>query len=437
MSVKDSMTTHPNYEAVAQAVGQWLSKLNLQCNSAEEAMAIEKTAISEILHLTDISAFGSASHNMAMYLEGKIDNTGKTVGYGEKGQLARVRQKAIKDMDPLPKSGFDVRSFFNLLANWSAGCKIGLSVPERFMSIAHQACVPLSMKDAEIYAAEALDHGATSFEESLTYLNHRLGQLNPSGYEISIGDAVQHSRILREVTRHIEGNGLVRMAWQCRNYADAIFSSNQRGQWLSDSDIYNSLGGIIARESETARGIIAIGEKPDPFADMSPEHKAVAEEVRRVLAAQGESWTMGKIREFSRKLWDANAKNGWPTCEYIAEQVLVALEMGDTKQSITRNIGEAEVVVNSRYSGVDALNALISLENTALQEPVKAFEVDDHYRYTRNDVQFVIAREYGQSPEGNPLMGSWVIRNFFTGDYIDHDRHRTDLAERHAIKLES
>lgn len=434
MSVKDSMTTHPNYEVVSQAVREWLAGSGLQCASTEEAVAIEETAIRELLQLTDISAFGAASNNVVMYLEGKIDNTGKTVDYGQKGQLSRVRLKAFNGNEPLPKSGFDVRSLFNLLANWSAGCKIGLSVPERFMSIAHQACVPLSMKDAEIYAAEALDHGATSFEESLTYLNHRLGQLNPSGYEISIGDAVQHSRILREVTRHIEENGLVRMAWQCRNYADAIFSSNQRGKWLSDSDIYNSLGGIIAGESETARGIIAIGDAPDPFADMSPEHKAVAEEVRRVLAAQGESWTMGKIREFSRKLWDANAKNGWPTCEYIAEQVRVALEMGDTKQSITRNIGEAEVVVNSRYSGVDAL---ISLENTALQEPVKAFEVDDHYRYTRNDVQFVIAREYGQSPEGNPLMGSWVIRNFFTGDYIDHDRHRTDLAERHAIKLES
>lgn len=436
MSVKDVISTHPRYETVVKTARSFLSNPKFvqhvhMCNSGP----METQLATELLQLIDISAPGSAAANVHNYLNGLIDCSGRIVERGEDGVLRHLNAKVVEDAS---KSGIDLTPLYHLFTNWPKPSMTDIEgVAKRFMDLVSLTGVLLSIEDARKYAKEAIDGGAKSMDDATNYLNYVLGTLNPSGFEISIGDAVQHSRILRAVTRHIEESGLVRMTWQCRNYADEIFSNTPHGHSLSESDIYNSLGGIIARESETARGIIAIGEKPDPFAGMSAEQKLVAEEVRRVLAAQGESWTMGKIREFSRKLWDANAKNGWPTCEYIAEQVLVALEMGDTKQSITRNIGEAEVVVNSRYSGVDALNALISLENTALQEPVKAFEVDDHYRYTRNDVQFVIAREYGQSPEGNPLMGSWVIRNFFTGDYIDHDRHRTDLAERHAIKLES
>lgn len=58
------------------------------------------------------------------------------------------------------------------------------------------------------------------------------------------------------------------------------------------------------------------------------------------------------------------------------------------------------------------------------------------YRFERDDVFYVISREYGVSPNGNPLQGAWVCRNYHTGDYIDHDRKRNDLAERLNIKLE-
>ncbi|AEH03544.1 hypothetical protein AVT69_gp119 [Pseudomonas phage PhiPA3] len=43
----------------------------------------------------------------------------------------------------------------------------------------------------------------------------------------------------------------------------------------------------------------------------------------------------------------------------------------------------------------------------------------------------VMCREYGLSPNGNPLNGVWVIRNRKTGQYIDHDRYSNDLKERH------
>lgn len=436
MSVKDVISTHPRYEAVVKTARSFLSNPKFvqhvhMCNNGP----METQLATELLQLIDISAPGSAAANVHNYLNGLIDCSGRVVERGEDGVLKHLNAKVLEDAS---KSGIDLTPLYHLFTNWPKPSMTNIEdVAKRFMDLVSVTGVLLSIEDARKYAKEAIGGGAKSMDDATNYLNYVLGALNPSGYQVSMEDSIGHKRVLDVVTGQIEKGGLVRMEWQCRNYADEIFSNTPRGQSLSEHDIFAALQRIIYRESETARGIIAIGEKPDPFAGMSPEHKVVAEEVRRVLAAQGESWTMGKIREFARKLWDANAKNGWPTCEYIAEQVLVALEMGDTKQSITRNIGEAEVVVNSRYSGVDALNALISLENTALQEPVKAFEVDDHYRYTRNDVQFVIAREYGQSPEGNPLMGSWVIRNFFTGDYIDHDRHRTDLAERHAIKLES
>lgn len=158
--------------------------------------------------------------------------------------------------------------------------------------------------------------------------------------------------------------------------------------------------------------------------------KTIAEEIRRLLAIQGESWTMNEISDFATKLWHIKVLNGSLSAAEIAKRVSAELETGRTQQPI-RNIGDAEVVLPTAMLIDDTdLNKL-----TAKQDLVKAVEVDDHYRYIRNDVQFTIAREYGKSPEGNPLMGAWVIRNFFTGDYIDHDRHRTDLAERHAIKL--
>jgi len=42
-------------------------------------------------------------------------------------------------------------------------------------------------------------------------------------------------------------------------------------------------------------------------------------------------------------------------------------------------------------------------------------------------------REWGVSPNGNNFHGAWVLR--VNGEYIDHSRNRTDLAEANHLKL--
>jgi hypothetical protein len=44
-----------------------------------------------------------------------------------------------------------------------------------------------------------------------------------------------------------------------------------------------------------------------------------------------------------------------------------------------------------------------------------------------------MARENGDTPNGNPLNGYWVLRNP-AGEFIDYDRYRSDLMSRNAVK---
>jgi hypothetical protein len=46
---------------------------------------------------------------------------------------------------------------------------------------------------------------------------------------------------------------------------------------------------------------------------------------------------------------------------------------------------------------------------------------------------YVLNREYGKTPNGNDLNGKWVLR--LDGKFIDFDKYRNDLIERHNIKL--
>jgi hypothetical protein len=41
-------------------------------------------------------------------------------------------------------------------------------------------------------------------------------------------------------------------------------------------------------------------------------------------------------------------------------------------------------------------------------------------------------REYGETPEGNPLGGRWVLRDV-QGGWIDFDQYRHDMMERHGL----
>lgn len=46
---------------------------------------------------------------------------------------------------------------------------------------------------------------------------------------------------------------------------------------------------------------------------------------------------------------------------------------------------------------------------------------------------YTMIREYGKTPNGNDLAGSWVLRK--DGIWVDFCGFRTDLAERNGIKL--
>ncbi len=45
-------------------------------------------------------------------------------------------------------------------------------------------------------------------------------------------------------------------------------------------------------------------------------------------------------------------------------------------------------------------------------------------------------RESGLTPQGNPIDERWVLRAA-DGTFIDVDQYRSDLAERHGLRLQS
>jgi hypothetical protein len=47
----------------------------------------------------------------------------------------------------------------------------------------------------------------------------------------------------------------------------------------------------------------------------------------------------------------------------------------------------------------------------------------------------VMEREYGLTPNNNPLGGRWVLRSS-TGEFIDFDRYSSDLAERRGFTID-
>lgn len=64
---------------------------------------------------------------------------------------------------------------------------------------------------------------------------------------------------------------------------------------------------------------------------------------------------------------------------------------------------------------------------------IALFETRDDERYESRDGVMVIAREYGETPNGNPLNGRWVLRR--NGEFVDFDKYRNDLAEHNNLEL--
>jgi len=58
---------------------------------------------------------------------------------------------------------------------------------------------------------------------------------------------------------------------------------------------------------------------------------------------------------------------------------------------------------------------------------------ENHYQA---DDGVKLKREYGLTPNGNPMDGRWVLRNE-KGDMVDFDKYRNDLAEHYMLKLET
>ena len=100
------------------------------------------------------------------------------------------------------------------------------------------------------------------------------------------------------------------------------------------------------------------------------------------------------------------------------------------------NRGEAEVRMHSTVDLGPMNDPTTHKEADAVKKVTAASISIDAFLFYRNDEQYYVNREYGVSPQGNPLHGAWVIRNFLTGAYIDHDRYRSDLFERNYISME-
>lgn len=63
----------------------------------------------------------------------------------------------------------------------------------------------------------------------------------------------------------------------------------------------------------------------------------------------------------------------------------------------------------------------------------KLIEVNPNESY--EGTVYTLQREHtGETPNGNPLSGHWVLRNK-VGDFLDVDAYRNDIAERHNLEL--
>ena len=62
------------------------------------------------------------------------------------------------------------------------------------------------------------------------------------------------------------------------------------------------------------------------------------------------------------------------------------------------------------------------------------FETDENKRWASKD-QWTMTREYGNTPNGNPINGRWVLRDH-RGWWVDFDKYSSDLAERNNLNLD-
>lgn len=64
---------------------------------------------------------------------------------------------------------------------------------------------------------------------------------------------------------------------------------------------------------------------------------------------------------------------------------------------------------------------------------MKLHEVKENELYRSENGSVTLGREHGETPNGSLIDGRWVLRAL--GVYVDVDRYRFDLAERHGHVL--
>lgn len=62
----------------------------------------------------------------------------------------------------------------------------------------------------------------------------------------------------------------------------------------------------------------------------------------------------------------------------------------------------------------------------------KLHQVNDDLFHTDDGRR--MEREYGETPNGNPLGGHWVLRSA-DAEFLDFDQYRHDLAERNGLRF--
>lgn len=445
MTPQDIISNHPQFEVAVQTARIWLSGSAMSPTwHGYDKGQLEDTLVRELLSIVDISTPYAIASNVDNYLKGNIDRYGKIVNRGIDGLIYHIKAtvpEALATGYP-PMSGNPIHQLRGMFAGWPPRQMVGGESDQKinsfaghFYQIAHKACIVMNEASALQHARAAIENGNQTLDEAFNYFNYCLGESNPSGYDVVTKDSVEYQRVLQEVTRQIEAGGLIRMPWQQRNYADEIYACLAPSYAMSEHEILGMLTSIICRETETARGTFVIGDKIDPFANLDHVQKRVAEQIRQLLATQGESWPLKEIAAYAIELChEAGEEGGWLTVDKVREATALKCAVRNTVQEPIRNIGEAEVSLKSDIT--IAHEQILEITNAVKDDvEVIAYNNGDSYSFYRNDVLHVMAREYGLSPTGNPLLGSWVLRKLYTGEYVDHDFNRHDLAERQTIKI--
>ena len=299
---------------------------------------------------------------------------------------------------------------------------------------ANAAGIMLTQPQIGRYAVEVVDSGAKTDIEIITAFDQIMRKERPNPIQLPYNIDVEGAHVTQKINKLLCANKLYRMPFQIDAYVSEILKDRVVYGGIGEESIFRALHAILGREETERRGVFVVGQKP-----LTGDEASTAIFVRQHLAKQGESWSLKDIDVFAveivREAKEAGVK--------LSDEMII--DAVTNRRAVVEKpihvIGEAEITVKSavKIAAEEMLSICqaVNVDNTAHQEPVRAYSTGTYYGFYRNDVLHVIAREYGVSPVGNPLLGSWVLRKFFTGEYIDHDHNRNDLAERHAIKLES